>query len=224
MVKKIKLLILVVIVFAVAGGAVYFGKGFFYGAKTIHELLTENKHLKQAITNLTEEGQIGYAKVVGQEKRAGRVYTTIRFVETAREDSSERILERDYVIEGDIVHFDAVIVKFTGQMVLDGEEQALYLWRRVYGEYRAASEGFVIEQPGGVPRRYEGLFEKLNVRERQMFWENIWSLANDPDRLKEYGIQAVYGNAIYSRLKPGLIYVFKITSSGQVYPEVIRQM
>ena len=42
----------------------YLGRGFYYGAKTIHELLAENKHLKKAITNLTREEQIGYAKVI----------------------------------------------------------------------------------------------------------------------------------------------------------------
>jgi hypothetical protein len=57
-----------------------------------------------------------------------------------------------------------------------------------------------------------------------MFWSNIWDLANDTKKLKEYDIEAVYGNAIYSRLRKGLIYVFKISPTGQVYPETVPDM
>ena len=57
-----------------------------------------------------------------------------------------------------------------------------------------------------------------------MFWPEIWELSNDPDRLKDAGIQAIYGNAVYKKLRPGLIYVFKISPSGQLYPEVVPDM
>ena len=64
--------------------AAFIGPGLYRGAMTIHELLTENKQLKQAISNLTDEDQIGYAKVISQRDEDGRLLTTIRFVETAR--------------------------------------------------------------------------------------------------------------------------------------------
>ena len=79
--RKIKL-----VVYVAAGGCLiillYLGRGLFYGAMTIHELLAENKNLKQAITNLTNEEQIGYAKVISQETKDGQLFTTIKFVET----------------------------------------------------------------------------------------------------------------------------------------------
>ncbi len=49
-----------------------------------------------------------------------------------------------------------------------------------------------------------------------MFWSNIWDLANDAEKLKQDGITAIYGNAVYSKLKEGLIYVFKISPTGQL--------
>ena len=59
--RKIKL-----VVYVAASGCLIIllclGRGLFYGAMTIHELLAENKHLKQAITNLTNEEQIGSPK------------------------------------------------------------------------------------------------------------------------------------------------------------------
>ena len=65
---------------------VFIAGALFYGTKTVHDLLGENKKLKQAITTLTHEDQIGYAKVVLQETRSGKLYTTVRFVEPARDD------------------------------------------------------------------------------------------------------------------------------------------
>jgi hypothetical protein len=203
---------------------VYLVHGFYRGAATIHELLTENKRLKQAITNLTQEEQIGYAKVIDQQVEAGQLLTTIRFVETARGSKLNRILEKEYTIAGDVIHFDALIVKFGDKMTMNGERKALYLWRRVYGEKTAPEDGFAIEQPGAEPRRYRDLLSLLPIEQRRLFWSNIWELANDPEKLKQYGIEAIYGSVIYSKLRPGLIYVFKISPTGHVYPEVIPDM
>ena len=199
----------------------YFGRGFYYRAITVHELLTENKHLKKAITNLTYEDQIGYAKVISQEPNNGKILTTLKFIETARDDKLKTVLEKEYTIEGDIVYFDALIVKFGDKMVMDGKTKALYLWRRVYSEKMAPEQGFAIEEPGTEPQRYGDLLKVLPIKQKRLFWSNIWDLANDPDKLKEHDIEAIYGNAVYSRLREGLIYVFKINPAGQVYPEVV---
>jgi len=207
-----------------AGMLVFFGRSYFSGLMTIHRLLTENKQLKQAITNLTQEDQIGYAKIIQQQTTDGKLFTTIRFVETARDDKLKKILEKDYVIEGDIVHFDALIVKFTDKMVMDGKEKSLYLWRRVYGEKMTPRDGFPIEEPGAEPLRYRDLLKILPNKNRELFWTNIWDLANNPEALKQYGISAVYGNVVYSRLRQGLIYVFRITAAGQLYPEVVTDI
>ena len=204
--------------------AIYLARSLYYGLATIGELLTENKHLKQAISNLTQEEQIGYAKVISQEKKDGRLFTSIKFVETARDDKLKKILEKEYTIEGDVVHFDALIVKFGDKMVTDGKEKSLYLWRRIYGEKMSPESGFAIEEAGTEPMRYGNMLKKLPTKQRQLFWGNIWSLANDPDKLKEHGIKAIYGNVVYSQLSKGLIYVFKITPTGQVYPEIVPDM
>jgi hypothetical protein len=204
------------------------GGAFYLSAKTIHDLLGENRKLKEAITNLTTEEQIGYAKVVSQETRDGSLHTTLKFVETARGDKLKTILEKEFTVEGDVIHFDALIVKFGDQMVMDGSERALYLWRRVYGEAMAPRNGFPIEEVGREPVRYADLFDRFPFWEREkareMFWPAVWDLANDPKKLQDYGIAAIYGSATYTQLRPGLIYVFKIGATGQVYPEVVPSL
>ena len=202
----------------------FFGGSLFYGTKTVHDLLAGNEQLKEAISSLTHEDQIGFAKVLKQEEREGTLYTTIRFVETARGDLLDRVLEKEYEIEGDVIHFDALIVTFSDQAVMDGNERSLYIWRRVYGENMSPAAGFDIATPGSHPERYAGLLRDLKLPEQQLFWEAIWGLASDPESLRDYGIKAIYGNAVYKRLRPGLIYVFKIGNDGQVYPETVLDM
>jgi len=203
---------------------VYMGHHLYYGTLTVHKLLTENKQLKQAITNLTLEEQIGYAKVISQEYRDGKLFTTVRFVETARDDKLQKVFEKEYTIEGDIIHFDALIVKFGEKMVKDGKEKALYLWRRMYCENMSPENGLPLEEPGKEPQRYSNLLSLLPANQRNLFWTNIWELANNPNKLKRYDITAIYGNVVYSKLKKGYIYVFKISSSGQLYPEFVPDM
>jgi hypothetical protein len=196
----------------------------FYGTKTLHDLLGENKKLKAAIATLTQEDQIGCAKVLKQETRDGKLYTTLRFIETARGNPLETVLQKEVEIEGDIVHFDALIVTFSSQSVIDGKERSLYLWRRVYGDTQAPADGFAIEEQGAEPARYAGLLSRLRMKDQKTFWSAIWDLANNPEALQQHGIKAIYGNAVYKKLRPGLIYVFKISPTGQLIPETVPDL
>ena len=208
---------------AIAIGGIL-GVAFLKTGLTIQALLTENKELKQAIENLTEEDQIGYAKVMRQATEEGTLHTTLKFVETARNDPLDIVFENEFTIEGDVVHFDALIVKFTDEFVQDGKGRSLYLWRRVYGEHMAPSDGFPIEVHGLEPERYRGLLARLPIKQRELFWSEIWDLAHNKRALSEYGIEAVFGTAVYSELRPGLIYIFKVSATGQVYPEIIPDL
>jgi hypothetical protein len=204
--------------------AVGLGIGLFVAlqsSRTIFELLNQNRAMRKAITNLTEQRQIGYAKVLAQESRDGQLYTRLLFVVTDPDNKNKRVVEREYEIKGDVVHFDALIVKFGPKVVMDGKDKAIYLWRRIYGESMAPEDGLPIEHPGQEPERYREFFKMLSLDERMMFWDEIWKLSNDPARLQAAGVQAVYGSAIYSQLRPGLIYIFNLDAGGAFYPETV---
>lgn len=214
-----KILVLLVIVSA----GVFFW-AHFTTDKTIEDLLNENEELKTAIANLSQEDKIGYAKVIFQETRDGQLFTKILFVEADPQDFTKQVLRKEYEIQGDVIHFDTLIVTFGDKLVMDGKERAMYLWRRVYGEKQAPEEGFPIETVGQPSPRYRQLCEKLSIEDRQLFWDEIWQLSNNPKRLENLGIKAVYGNAVYRQLKPGLIYIFKVSSTGTLYPEIIPEL
>jgi hypothetical protein len=108
--------------------------------------------------------------------------------------------------------------------VTDGRARALYLWRRIYGETMAPETGYAIEEPGAEPKRYGGLLKALRLPDRELFWTSIWDLANDTERLRSYGIRAVYGNVTYQKLKEGLVYIFRISPTGQLYPDPVPEM
>jgi hypothetical protein len=221
--RKFKLLGIVIGI-AVAGGIIV---GFAIQAlstATIVDLIRDNRELKVALTNLTEEEQIGYAKVLEQTERDGKLFTRLLFVQTDRTDPAHRILEREYEIEGDVIYFDALIVKFNSRDVAEGRERALYLWRRVWGETMSPSQGFPIEREGEAPRRYADLMSRLSLNDQKLFWSEIWQLSNDPERLRDVGVTAIYGNAVYKKIRPGLIYIFKINRSGGLYPETVPDL
>ena len=220
--KIVSTLIIIAIFAVIAGLGLLIWKYHFN--KNIEQLLKENKELQSAITNLKTERQIGYAKVISQTTVDGKVITKLKFVETDRNDMLKRVLEKEYDIEGDIIHFDALIVKFDEQLVMDGKEKALYLWRRVYSDKMRPEDGFAINTEGEEPERYADICSKLNLRNKKLFWKEIWKLADDNESLAEYGISAIYGNVVYRKVQPGLVYVFKISSTGSLYPEVIPDL
>lgn len=197
------------------------GASFYLSSSSIHQLLTENKSLNKAISNLTTESQIGYATLQSQARDTeGKLHSSIRFVQTAADNPQQIVSEQIFTIEGDIAHFDALIVKFSDAYVQSGKGKALYLWRRIYGEQTSPANGALIEVPQTAPERYYSITKALRIKNRDIFWEAIWDLANAPESLSPYGIKAVFGNAIYTQLQANRIYYFKISPTGQIYIEV----
>ncbi len=206
---------------AVLTAAGILGVAFYYSTASIHQLLTENRQLSKAIHNLTQERQIGYAVLESQNRDAdGTIVNTVRFVQTAPENPRLIVSEQQFTVTSDVIYFDALIVKFADEFVKDGKERALFLWRRIYGENTSPADGQLIEQPGDFPRRYESITQSLRFNHKQVFWDAIWALANDPKELSDYGLTAVFGNALYIRPIPGKVYLFKISPTGQIYPEI----
>ncbi|ADE54134.1 hypothetical protein [Coraliomargarita akajimensis] len=212
----------IAIAFTALATAAILGLSFYFSGSTIHELLTENHQLSKAIRNLTAEESIAYATLQSQQRDAnGQLVSTLRFVQTASGNPKQIVSEQLFEISGETAHFDCLIVKFAPEYVQEGKERALFLWRRIYGEQTPPSEGAAIEIPGTAPERYYNITKALRMSNQSLFWEAIWNLANDPDALSQYGVHAVFGNALYLRLEYDRLYQFKVNASGQIYPEVI---
>ena len=221
--KAIKYTYKILVLLVIVGTGGFFWHHFTTN-KTIDQLLNENEELKTAITNLSSEDKIGYAKILSQETREGVLYSKLLFVETDPEDFTKHLLRKEYEVTGDVVFFDTLVVTFGNELVKDGQERAMYMWRRLYGEDQPPSQGFPIETEGQPSPRYTQLCEKLSIEDGQLFWDEIWKLSNNPKRLERLGIKAVTGKVVYRPLKPGLIYVFKISTTGAIDSEFIPDL
>jgi hypothetical protein len=200
---------------------VFLGVGVFRAGTSIQQILTENKQLEKAIRNLTDTGKIGAARVISKQLKDGKLYTKLKFWAYDRNNEHRIINEKTYEIAGDVVHFDALVVKFSDPLVKEGQK-CMYIWRRVYGDGTAPEDGFHINDPNTEPVRYEDFLDNLPVNQQKLFWDSIWQLAHEPEKLEKYGIKAVYGNATYSQFQEGFLYIFRITPTGQIYPEIHR--
>jgi len=199
-------------------------RAFYMSHRTIFNLLRESEELREAIRNLTAERTIAYAKVIAQRVEEGRTVTEVRFVLPALDDPGRPVLEKRVTLRGDVIHFDALIVKFDQQWVKDGKARALYLWRRIYDEFTPPERGVPIECSGVEPERYKEVFALVPQRLRRAFWSEIWNLANDPRRLKKLGITAIYGNDLYQQLRPGRTYRFQLGNNGEFYVETMPEI
>ena len=154
---------------------------FYFSSPNINRLLTQNEKLKSAINNLTAEEQIGYATLLSPKTaKDGRIYSEVRFVQSAAGYPKQITSVESFTVIGDVVHFDALIVKFNNELVQRGKQHALYIWRRIYGDSQQPDKGLPIEQPNSAPERYYEISKTLRIDERKVFWKAIWDLANEP--------------------------------------------
>lgn len=200
---------------------VYTGLGIYRAGTSISQLLSENQYLKDAIANLTETGKIGGARILSSDVVDGQIITTVRFWEYDRQNSNKIIQSSEYRVPGTVVHFDALIIKFADPLLKEGSK-SLYIWHRLYSDKMAPEDGFYINDPDQEPDRYRDFLAGLPVDHRRLFWQSIWQLAHEPDKLEGHGVEAVYGNVTYTQMQEEFLYIFQITPAGQIYVETHR--
>lgn len=188
--------------------------------QTLVELMRENAKLREAIGNLTTENVIGYATILKKEEKPDGPEITCRFVEVDRNDKRIPLSAKDFVIKGNEVFFDVLIVRFEPQLVIDGKERAIFLWRRVYGNKMKPEDGLEMNKQYVEAKRYQDLSAKLKLPEKDAFWKEIWDLSNDPKRLATHGIRGVNGHAVYSQFESGKNYKIVVGADGNLGIEV----
>jgi hypothetical protein len=187
-------------------------------------LLLEKERLQDAISRLTRDERVAYAKIVRREETsAGRAYR-IRFLETAPDDPAEVFFRREFLVSDPTVYFDGLVVKFDDSWVMDGRARALLMWRRAFDEKTPPAAGVSLETKESFSGAYGDAFGSLFPGERAQFWNAVWSTAHDPDRLDALGIRAVFGEAVYTEMRPGILYVLRLTATGQIYVEAVPDL
>jgi hypothetical protein len=122
---------------------------------------------------------------------------------------------KELTIEGDVVYVDSWVVKFEDLFVEQHEalrSASLVLFRRLFGEHQAPSDGVAIDPPDRRPAVYGG-DTAMNALEAEL-WQKFWELSNDPKQAAKLGVRAAHGEAPSQKLKKGEVYVVTRRASG----------
>jgi hypothetical protein len=200
----------------VAGGLVWRGMDRF------EALFTENTKLKQSLENLLTEDTLGQLYLEEQTTGpSGTVTSTISWLETAAPEHERAARLDRFRVSGRTVYLDGFLIRFPSAMVADGEARALYFWRRAFGNSQTPDSGHLLDDGQGAPARYQPIFgETFSAQRGELFWSALWDLAHDPDKLEQFGIETVFGNALAIEPRPGFLYTIKLSASGALLVEI----
>ncbi|HEX5471501.1 MAG TPA: hypothetical protein VFW73_06425 [Lacipirellulaceae bacterium] len=156
------------------------------------------------------------APTTGTAARASRsnVTTKVEFVET--NDQGEPIgAAKQFDITGDIVYVDYLTVTFEDKYIEKSDldrSTSIALFQRIFGEHQQPAQGFQLDTVGTRPTAY-ARGNKMSDFEKKI-WNDFWLIANDPQRAKELGIDALAGNAVSMRVEPHKTYEIELRSTG----------
>jgi hypothetical protein len=178
----------------------------------------EIERLATAVRLLTVDHRVALVRVLKQEMQTpgdpATLMTTFSFVEA---DDAGRPLEepQTFTVRGDIVYFDAWVVKFKDVHVEQGDPlrgTSICLFRRVFGEHQTPSEGFEVDPVGSRPAAYSRGSEPSEIEKE--IWDHFWEYATDPKKADEAELRAAQGEAPSMRLLPGKLYRIELRASG----------
>lgn len=186
-----------------------------YRAYVDSEQRREIERLQAVVARLESESRRAEAVVVRQEERGGLTRTTFRFGEV--DPNGRPLPAREFTVDGDVVFFDALVIRFDGERVKAGDPlrgHSLALFRRVFGEFQRPADGFAIDgaSAGGVPDVFRAR-PRATPFETQL-WARFWDLAADPEAAAREGVSVAQGEAVYTRMRPGLLYRITLAANG----------
>ena len=114
--------------------------------------------LQAIVQRLSSERRVADVLVTDQTRAAtGELRTTLLFVEYDRH--GDPLPARRFVIDGQVIHIDALVVKFDGKFVQENDSlrgHSVALFTRMYGEHQFPDGAEQIDQPGQIPPAYRG--------------------------------------------------------------------
>lgn len=214
-----------VLLLVVAGGGVVL---YFEWEKRMLEwnlgtALRENQELQKAIANLTATETVATADVLQRVENKKGAYVDLVFSETERGNPKKVLRQERLMARGELTYFDALVVSFDDNLVQEGEKNALFLWKGIFGGKEAPEDGYLFNDPS-LPEAYGEISNALKVTflgftirdDGKNFWKDIWDLANNPDKLKHLGIHSIQGKASSMKLLEGKRYKLTISNSGKI--------
>jgi hypothetical protein len=116
-----------------------------------------------------------------------------------------------------MVYVDYLTVNFEDKYIEQSDldrSTSLALFQRIFGEHQEPVKGFQLDTVGTRPTAYargtnESEFEKK-------IWNDFWLIANDRQKARDMGIDAIQGKAVAIRVQPGKSYEIDLRATGEM--------
>jgi len=186
-------------------------------AEEVRKLKEQNEQLEKFVERLTSEKRVAEV-VVSDQKKTGSVVeeTTLMFLEYVGD--AKQVHPRFFTIKGNVAHIDSMVIKFESDFVKAGDPlrgHSLVLFHRLYGDYQAPVEGFMIDEPGRPPEVYRSATSSPEASAFEYeLWGNFWKLADDEAYRKEKGVRVAMGESPWTRFYPDKIYTLTLQADG----------
>jgi hypothetical protein len=142
--------------------------------------------------------------------------TKIQFVNI--NDQGQPIGEaKTFDIIGDMVYVDYLTVNFDDKYVEKSDldrSTAIALFQRIFGEHQEPAKGFQLDTVGTRPTAYARGTQMSDFEKK--IWDDFWLIANDRQRARQMGIEAIQGKAVAIRAEPGKTYEIELRSTGDM--------
>src|SRR4051812_46844756 len=154
----------------------------------------------------------------GNEVGASRpdVITKIEFVDI--NDQGQPIGKpKTFDIKGDMIYVDYLTVNFEDKYIEKSainRATSIALFQRIFGEHQEPAKGFQLDTVGTRPTAYARGTQMSDFEKK--IWDDFWLIANDNNRAKDLGIDALQGKAVAIRAGPGKSYEIKLRSTGDI--------
>lgn len=218
----------------VIGGGVLYWQSRDTAQQQIIELKQKNEVLQQFVARLSAERRVADVLVLDKSTTPqGVTRRTLLFVEYDR--AGQAMDPRQFVVEGEMTHIDAMVIQFDRQYVGSGDAlrgQSIALFTRIYGDRQNPADAPGIDEPGKIPLLYRSTDPRLAAFEQEL-WSEFWHLADNPERAAERGVRVAFGQGVWGPLERDKLYTLTLDHAGgltlqveplkAIYREALRQ-
>jgi hypothetical protein len=192
----------------------------YYLNRIYREKELEIQRLNEVVERLGAETRMAQVVVKDQsvDPKTGTLETTIKFMEIGR--NGEPLPPRDFTVEGDVIYFDALVIKFNRDYIERGEAlrgKNICLFRRIFGEHQSPEDGFLVDNSRPekkVPDIYR-VDSEPSAFEVDL-WTDFWRYAENPKEAQRRGVRVIQGEAVYTRFLPQNLYTLTLEHSGGI--------
>lgn len=186
----------------------------------ISQLERDRQRLVEYAGRLRASRRVAQADVLEQRTDAqGRSVSAILWHEV----DADGVLGSPQEIEvvGDLVYFEAAVIKFDHQLVGDGDAErgaSLALFRRVFGEFQPAASAQQLNH---------SLTDRLTQESAETFderlWAMFWRMMDDRRLAEKYGVRVAQCEAPAVRVKAGQVWEVSLDAAGGLNLRLVRE-